>query len=61
VARIKDLHSSGIYMALLTSSRHGREVLGSSGIMPLFEVILDGADATTLGLEGKPAPVRGHF
>lgn len=56
VALIEELRSSGIRTALVTSSRHGREVLGSAGVMPLFEVILDGADAITLGLEGKPAP-----
>lgn len=56
VALIEELLASGRHTALVTSSRHGREVLGSAGVMPLFEVILDGADALTLGLEGKPAP-----
>jgi beta-phosphoglucomutase family hydrolase len=56
VALIEELRSSGIRTALVTSSRHGREVLESAGVMPLFEVILDGADALELGLKGKPDP-----
>jgi alpha,alpha-trehalose phosphorylase len=56
VALIKDLRAKDIRTALVTASRHGREVLGSTGVMPLFDVILDGVDAMTLGLEGKPAP-----
>jgi beta-phosphoglucomutase family hydrolase len=56
VTLIQALRASGIRTALVTASRHGREVLGSAGVTALFEVILDGADALTLGLEGKPAP-----
>lgn len=56
LALIEALRARGIRTALVTSSRHGREVLGSAGITQLFDVVLDGADAITLGLEGKPAP-----
>jgi alpha,alpha-trehalose phosphorylase len=56
VALIEALRAHGMRTALVTSSRHGREVLGSAGVIPLFDVILDGADALTLGLAGKPAP-----
>jgi beta-phosphoglucomutase family hydrolase len=56
VAFIQELRAHGIRAALVTSSRHGREVLDRTGVMSLFEVILDGADALELGLKGKPNP-----
>ena len=56
VALIRQLRSSGVRIALVTSSQHGREVVASAGLTPLFDVVLDGVDAMKLGLKGKPDP-----
>ncbi|WP_303908071.1 HAD-IA family hydrolase [Thiohalomonas denitrificans] len=56
VALIDELRGNGIRTALVTSSRHGREVLATAGVTDRFEVILDGNDAADLGLRGKPNP-----
>ncbi|BAU49717.1 beta-phosphoglucomutase [Sulfurifustis variabilis] len=54
VALIEALRARGVPTALITSSRHGREVLEAAGVIGLFDVILDGVDAANLGLKGKP-------
>lgn len=56
VALIEALRVQRVPVALVTSSRHGREVLEAAGVAGLFEVILDGNDAARLGLRGKPDP-----
>lgn len=50
------LRERGIRTALVTSSRHGREVLATAGIAALFDVRLDGIDLEQQGLRGKPDP-----
>lgn len=50
------LRDRGIRTALVTSSRHGREVLATAGIASLFDVRLDGIDLEQRGLRGKPDP-----
>lgn len=42
--------------AVITSSRNGRRVLESAGLLEMFDVIIDGNDLQRLGLRGKPAP-----
>ena len=42
--------------AVVTSSRNAASVLAAAGIQGLFTVVLDGAAAARLGLQGKPAP-----
>lgn len=56
LAFIAALRERGIRTALVSSSRHGREVLGSAGATGLFDAVLDGTDADGLHLRGKPAP-----
>lgn len=56
VALIQTLRANGIRTALVTSSRHGREVLQIAGVTELFDTILDGTDADRLELQGKPNP-----
>jgi len=56
VALIQQLRAAGVRIGLVTSSRHGREVLAMAGVTELFDVILDGVDAAKLGLRGKPNP-----
>ncbi|GAA1810762.1 beta-phosphoglucomutase family hydrolase [Nesterenkonia flava] len=53
---ITTLRSDGIPIALVTSSRNGREVLRIAGLLDAFDVIVDGTDALELGLPGKPNP-----
>ena len=53
---IKALRALHIKTAVVTSSRHGREVLQSAGIASLFDACLDGTDLDRLGLKGKPDP-----
>jgi beta-phosphoglucomutase family hydrolase len=53
---LRSLRSLGISTALISSSRHARAILAAAGIANLFDVIVDGVDADTLGLPGKPDP-----
>src|SRR3569832_1751909 len=50
------LRVRGVKIGVVTSSRHGREVLLSAGITDLFDACLDGIDLGRLGLKGKPNP-----
>lgn len=53
---IKALRALHIKTAVVTSSRHGREVLQSAGVTSLFDACLDGTDLDVLHLKGKPDP-----
>lgn len=56
LALIRALHARGVKIGVVTSSRHGREVLLSAGITNLFDACLDGTDLGRLALKGKPNP-----
>ncbi|OWW21167.1 beta-phosphoglucomutase family hydrolase [Noviherbaspirillum denitrificans] len=56
LALIEALRAKGIKTAVVTSSRHGREVLRSAKLIALFDVCLDGNDLAASGLKGKPNP-----
>lgn len=56
LALIKDLRAMRLKTGVVTSSRHGCEILQAAGIAPLFDVRLDGNHLDTLGLAGKPSP-----
>lgn len=45
-----------VKVAIVSSSKNAREVLGSAGIMDRFEVIVDGVVAAENAIAGKPAP-----
>ena len=53
---IRALRERGVKIAVVTSSRNGRELLRTAAIEDLFDVRLDGLDAAALGLAGKPDP-----
>jgi beta-phosphoglucomutase family hydrolase len=53
---IRALRARRVKTGVVTSSRHGREVLQSAGITALFDACLDGVDLDRLGLKGKPSP-----
>lgn len=56
VTRLKELREMGVRTGLVTSSKHGREVLELAGLTRLFDVIVDGNTAQERGLRGKPDP-----
>jgi beta-phosphoglucomutase family hydrolase len=56
ITLIKTLRTCGVKTGVVTSSRHGRDVLQSAGIAALFDTRLDGIDLDELGLQGKPHP-----
>jgi alpha,alpha-trehalose phosphorylase len=53
---IEALRAREIRLAVVTASRHGREVLRKVALEPLLDAIIDGNDAADLGLAGKPEP-----
>lgn len=53
---LRRLADAGVPTALVTSSRNAGSVLEAAGIEDLFTVVMDGATAAGLGLQGKPAP-----
>jgi len=56
LALVRALRERGVRTAVVTSSRHGREIVASAGLEPLFEARIDGIDADRRGLRGKPEP-----
>lgn len=50
------LESSGIAVAVVSSSRNAPEVLRAAQLDHRFEVVIDGNVAAAVGLAGKPAP-----
>lgn len=56
VALVEELRALGVRIGLVTSSRHGREILETTGTGPLFDAVIDGSDIQAGGLRGKPAP-----
>ena len=53
---IKALRARGTKVGVVTSSRHGSEILQAAAIATLFDTSLDGVDLERLGLKGKPDP-----
>jgi beta-phosphoglucomutase family hydrolase len=53
---VRALRSAGLGVAVVTASRNRSEVLSAAGIANLFEVHVDGVDAASLDLAGKPDP-----
>ena len=53
---VEAARDAGLPRAVVSSSRNTREVLESTGLLDLFEAIVDGVVAEREGLPGKPAP-----
>jgi len=53
---LRQLRHVGILIAVVSSSRNCAAVLEATGLSALVDVRVDGMDAVTLGLPGKPAP-----
>ena len=56
VRLIEGLKTLGIKVGIVTSSKHGEDVLEMAGLTALFEVRIDGVVAERLALKGKPDP-----
>ncbi|WP_020524763.1 beta-phosphoglucomutase family hydrolase [Catelliglobosispora koreensis] len=56
LALLKQLRRAGVRTAIVTASRNAGEILDRAGIRSLADSIVDGVDATSLGLPGKPDP-----
>jgi alpha,alpha-trehalase len=56
VALVRSLREARIKLAAFSASRNAPAVLGSAGLLSLFDTIVDGNDAARLGLSGKPDP-----
>jgi alpha,alpha-trehalase len=56
ISFLRTLRAHGISTALISSSRHARVILEVANIADLFDTIVDGIDAETLELPGKPDP-----
>lgn len=56
ITLIAALRARGIKTGVVTSSRHGREILDTACITSMFDVRLDGIDLDELRLKGKPDP-----
>jgi beta-phosphoglucomutase family hydrolase len=56
VALIERLRALGLKTAVVSASRNCQEILQVAGLDQLFDVRVDGRDAATLGIQGKPAP-----
>ncbi|MBT2368980.1 HAD-IA family hydrolase [Streptomyces sp. ISL-10] len=56
VRLLKALRSRSVPLAAVSASRHARELLTGAGVLPYFDVLVDGREAARLGLPGKPDP-----
>jgi trehalose-phosphatase len=56
VERIRELRALGVKTALVTSSKHGGEIVRLAGLEALFDVVVDGNTAEERQLDGKPDP-----
>ncbi|GAA2445387.1 HAD-IA family hydrolase [Streptomyces macrosporus] len=53
---LRALRRAGTPMAVISASRHARELLSGAGIPEVFDAVVDGHEAARLGLPGKPDP-----
>ena len=53
---LRHIRSVGFRTAVITASRHCKQVLRLAGIEDLFDAVVDGNAAEAMGLPGKPSP-----
>lgn len=56
VRLVRALRGAGVPCAAASASRHAHELLTRACVLDLFDVLVDGGEATRLGLAGKPQP-----
>ncbi|GAA1644511.1 hypothetical protein GCM10009733_047020 [Nonomuraea maheshkhaliensis] len=58
VALLHQLRRRGARTAAVSASLHARKLIGSAGVTHLFDLMVDGNDATLMSLPGPPDPAR---
>jgi HAD superfamily hydrolase (TIGR01509 family) len=53
---LRTLRARAVPLAAVSASRHARELITRAGVLPCFDVLVDGAEAARLRLPGKPEP-----
>ncbi|WP_078591581.1 HAD family hydrolase [Streptomyces megasporus] len=53
---LRVLRREGMPMAVISASRHARELLSGAGVRATFDAVVDGHEAARLNLPGKPDP-----
>lgn len=56
VALVRELRRRGARTAAVSASQHCAEILDRAGVADMFDVRVDGADATRINFPGKPDP-----
>jgi trehalose-phosphatase len=56
LALLRSLRTNGVRNGMVTSSRHGREIVRRADLGSLFDVLFDGNDLESRNLKGKPHP-----
>ncbi|MEU4229940.1 HAD family hydrolase [Nonomuraea sp. NPDC026600] len=56
VALLHELRRRGARTAAVSASLHARKLVGSAGVLHLFDLLVDGNDAALMNLPGKPDP-----
>ena len=56
VRLLRVLRCAGTPMAVISASRHARELLSGAGVLEMFDAVVDGREAARLRLPGKPDP-----
>jgi len=56
VALIRKLREKEVKIAVVSSSKHCRDILDKERLISLFDAVCDGTEAERLQLKGKPAP-----
>lgn len=56
VRLLREIRARGLPLAAVSASRHAPELLTRAGVLPSFDVLVDGAEAARLRLPGKPDP-----
>ena len=56
IAFVHALRSIGVRTAMISSSCHAKAIVAAEAIADLFDIIVDGNDASSLELPGKPDP-----
>ncbi|MGW8993816.1 HAD family hydrolase [Streptomyces zhihengii] len=53
---LRRLRAGPVPTAAVSASRHARELLTASGVLPYLDALVDGGEAARMGLPGKPDP-----
>jgi alpha,alpha-trehalase len=56
VELIREVKRAGLRTGIFSASRNAADILRAAGVLDLFEAKVDGSDASSLGLPGKPDP-----